>query len=296
MVILFFVSLLALSPGAYAGENKDLSAFYGFYVTDRLELSGSLAVNIGSHINGVGLNAAVYCSDNVRIGDRHLGLVEAGALLALRHYESYLGIPGRSEAGVGELAVTYGFGRENRFPSNPFLHAGPGTFNFSYHYNWYFSTDRTNQATGRFAYEWVGARNKLKLQLENDFYTPPFLDEFRTAAGELEYLHAFPNTIGGIAAGYTLWTGATHGLKPVDGTKSLDLSGQYGGRYSHGIVYVSLIWGVARFSVGLDSESIRDALQNTVHRLSNYYTLPKLDRKDRWYFQVSLFSFDNLYQ
>ncbi len=62
MVILLFVSLRALPPGAHAEENKGISAFYGFYTTDRLELSGSLAVNIGSHTIGIGRNAALACS------------------------------------------------------------------------------------------------------------------------------------------------------------------------------------------------------------------------------------------
>ncbi len=295
MILLVVACLLALAPGAHGEESGGHSAFYGSFTADRLEFDYSIAANVGSHINGGGVNSAFYYSNDVRLGDLQLGLVEAGATLSFRHYESYLGIPGRSEAGEGSLTVTYGLGAENRFPSGPFFHAGPGTVNFSYRYNQYLSTDGTSQATGRFGGEWVGARNKLKLQIENDFYAPPFLDQYRTAAGGLEYLHAFPGAIGGIAAGYMLWTGTTNGLKPVAGTSHFDLSGQYGGRYSHGIAYASLIWGVARMSVGLDSEDIRDALQNTVHRMVGYYTLPKLTRKDKWYFQVSLFSFDSLY-
>lgn len=296
MALLVVACVLSMASGTYGEENGGHSAFYGTFTADRLELSYSIAVNVGSHINGIGVNSAFYYADEVRLGDLQLGLVEAGATLSFRHYESYLGIPGRSEAGGGGVTVTYGLGAPNRFPSSPFFHAGLGTVNFSYRYNQYLSTDGTSQTTGRFGWEWAGPQDKIKLQIENDFYTPPFRDEFRTAAGELEYLHAFPKTIGGIAAGYMLWTGTTSGLKPVGGSNSLDLSGAYGGRYSHGIAYASLIWGIARVSVGFDSELIRDALQNTVHRMAGYYTLPKLLRKDKWYFQLSLFSFDSLYQ
>jgi hypothetical protein len=294
--ILIITFLLTLGQGVQGEAFKDFSAFHALYVTERMEIAGSLSANIGTHINGIGAGAAFSYSDEVLAGDLRLGLLEAGVSVVLRHYASYLGIPGPSDAATGGVFVCYGLGEENRFPSTPFTHAGPGRHNFFYRYNRYLTTDGTSQATGRFGYEWAGDRDKLKLQVENDRYSLPARDEFRTAAGELEYLHAFPRAIGGVAAGYMLWTGATHGLRPAEGTDSFDLTGQLGDRYSHGIVFVSLIWGIARLSVGYDSEAIRDALQNTAHRLTDYYTIPKLERKDRWFFQVSLFSLDSLYQ
>jgi hypothetical protein len=292
---LLAICIMACSVSASGDPLEKFSPLWGSYISDGIEAGYSATMELGSHVLGAGLNSGFNFSKAVQAGDRSLGFIETGALLEFKHCESYLGIPGSSDAATVGLSLTYGLGPENQFPSNLFNHAGPARHNFSYRYTWYISTDGTSQTTGRIAYELVGDRNKLKIQMDNDLFNWPSRDEWRTAAAEIEFLHALRSSVAGVSLGFMLWTGTTEGLLPVPGTNSLDLSGQHGGQYSNGIAFVSLIWGIARLSIGYDSEAIRDVLQNTAHRIGGWYEIPRLDRPDKWYIQVSLGSMDSLY-
>lgn len=292
-----FLAIYIMACGVYANGDplEKFSPLWGSYVSDGIEANYSATMVLGSHVLGAGLSSGFSYATAVQSGDRALGFIETGALLEFKHYTRYLGIPGPSDAAAVGLSLAYGIGPENQFPSNLFNHAGPARHNFSYRYTWYISTDGTSQTTGRIAYELVGDRNKLKIQMDDDLFKWPIRDEWRTAAAEIEFLHALRSSVAGVSLGFMLWTGTTEGLQPVPGTNSLDLSGQYGGQYSNGIAFVSLIWGIARLSIGYDSEAIRDALQNTAHRIGNWYEIPRLDRPDRWYVEVSLGSMDSLF-
>jgi len=294
--LFFAICLFIYSNSVYADINDQFSPVQGSYTSDGIETTYAVTANFGTHIVGVGVNSAFNYATAIKTADLDLGFIETGAFLGFKHYTRYLGIPGASDMATAGLTVTYGLGPENHFPSNPYNHAGPARHNFSYRSTWYLSTDGTNQSTGRVAYELAGDRNKFKFQMDNDLYKLPIRDEYRTAAGEIEYLHAFRRSVGGFSLGFMLWTGTTDGLEPVPGTRSFDLTGQYGGEYSNGIVFVSLIWGIGRLSIGYDSEGIRALIQNTAHKIGNYYLLPELDRASRWYFQFSLATLDSLYQ
>jgi len=216
LLLYLLACLLLFTFGTYGEQKSQFTPIQGSYTSEAVETNYSITTSLGTHIVGIGVSSSFFYTTDVQAAGLNLGFIETGALLEFKHYRQYLGIPGDSQTGTMGLSVTYGAGRENSFPSTPYNHAGPGRHNFSYRYNWYTSTDATNQSTGRFVYELVGNRDKVKLQMENDMLA---------------------------------------------------------------------------FKI-----PIRDALQNTAHRIGNWYTIPKLERKDRWYFQLSLFSLDSLYR
>jgi hypothetical protein len=120
-------------------------------------------------------------------------------------------------------------------------------------------------------------------------------DQYRTAAAEISYYRSIQNNIIGGGIGFKLWTGTRNGLKKLIRNQDYDLSNQYGGNYSHGILYLSFFINGINISLGYDSEKIRNLIQNSFHNLINTGNIPELKKDDRIYFEISFNKFAGLY-
>lgn len=255
------------------------------------------SAHAGTHLVSAGGDVAAR-----RRLDRR-GDAERGADVALmagvgaRYTARGLGIPGdwlETDAGMG-LELSFGGERwthdVHRGPEHRRAHA------VSYTLLGYASTDGTSQLSGALAYH--GARaggGVVSVVFENDFLALQRLDRFRTFALQARYQRPRADgTVVGAGTSLVLWTGTTEGLGLLHRGERYDLSGQYGGAYSHGILALDLYHGPLRLSLGYDAERIRTVVQNSFHYLIDDGYIPALDRSGRLYLQLSLNDLGPLY-
>lgn len=230
----------------------------------------------GTHINSVGLQFETVFNKDFTVGG--ILLVPGFSIYtAANAYIKNLGMPGNS----GEINVG----------SNLSLNFGIHTIN--YYFSYYFTTNETNQSYGQIGYKLTIADNELQITLDNDDMYFLATDKFKTTKGQVIYKkHINKNTVG-VGLGFYLWTGNLDGTlvnndakEKRDKTYTLD---GYGGDYSHGILNLLLIYNFLELSIGYDSEKIRDNIQNRWHYLYNRPKVPLVDRKDRFFFQVTIY-------
>jgi len=315
ILILLLLFLLLYSTNAQVvGKSLDfISSSVLIGVRDLIDSPG-ICLSTGALIapsleTGLSINRAGYSSllwmtfEAVKIkSGLELKLVSTG----MGHINN-LGIPGEGWENMTGLALTLSLGRsvhEVPWPVLPNRLPGKGLFNVFYQYNNYLCTDLTSQWTASLGVELNLGKNRFQISQENDhwlFHT--WDDKYRTAGGEISWWTLLPEETFqsgniyplGVMVGFLLWTADTKGLSAVGPGEYYDMSGLYGENCSHGIAYLALQVGGIRLSLGLDSENIRDALQNGLHRLMGYGLIPKVDRPDSLYLQLSVNRGDRLY-
>jgi len=294
-------SLDFIASTVLAGE-RDLIDSPGIYLSTGALIAPSLETGVS--INRAGYSSLLWVTfEAVKIkSGLGLKLVSTG----LGHL-NHLGIPGAGLENMTGLALILSLGKSPRevpWPVLPNRLSGRGLFNFFYQYNNYLCTDLTGQWTASLGVELILGKNRFVISQENDhwlFHT--WDDKYRTAGGEISWWTLLPEVTFqsgniyplGIMAGFLLWTADTKGLPTVGPGEYYDMSGLYGENCSHGIAYLALQVGGVRLSVGLDSEEIRDSLQNGLHRLMGYGLIPKVDRPDSLYLQLSFNRGDRLF-
>ena len=160
-------------------------------------------------------------------------------------------------------------------------HQTPYNFGVGYNYLWYFDNVGTSQQSGGFGLH----IKSVSLYQENDVFGGQGRDRFRS--GHLTASYRTENWR--YALGVSIWTGETRGSK----WQKIELNDSpHGfriledlpyGKTSHGILYGSISYSmpyrqIASLRLGIDSEQVRNGLQNRlVHDL---LFLPKSIERD----------------
>lgn len=249
------------------------------------------SLKLGTHVNELAIQAK--SSISYQLNQRNTLILKYHA--SLRANLTYLGIPGPSFGMVNKASLSYAFGRSTKSPNYLHFHSQHRSI-LEYYYMHYLSTDQTQQFSGGFTYTLVLKKSYLKFRMENDFMAFLGLDEFRTGGGTLDYKRIKEGKIYGIGLGALLWTGSTKGLTNLDFGQSYDMSNQFGADFSHGIVFLNLHYQGLSLSLGYDSEPLRMAIQDNLHRLIDDGTIPGGSQsRNRIFIQLNLFDFEFLY-
>jgi hypothetical protein len=274
-LLLFLCQLFALP------SNSGKIRPWGYFEKDSWKLAHAINLEVGSHVNGFGYGISAMRLQEIAWSKKPIGIFYLTGHAEVKHYESCLGMPGRSQAAKGFLMAMWGWGRHNSFPSR-YYHLSPSTaHNIGFYYAGYLSNDNTSQVSGGWQYSYVGNNSKIRMRYENDWYGFRFTDEFRTSAVQVDYFRLVSSHILGAGTGFILWTGRTED--------------SFGTAYSHGILYLSMSYGGIGLQFGMDSEKIRDFIQNKYHQITGVRTIPLVERSDRFYFQLSVFNMGSLY-
>lgn len=225
-----------------------------------------LSLNIGSHVNSIGIRAQGYYSESffqVNGGTHFTFYTRAyGDRRKFIENRSVLGLV--LMGGKQEMPIDFMFDGLNH----------QRAYNLAIGYNYIFYRDNagTSQNSGAFALH----IKQFSIYHENDFFAGLSGDRFRTAHFFVSYRSDFYR----VGAGINLWTGETAGArrdntvskKTPNGFKILeDLPF---GKTSHGLLYASfqgaLPYGqFVSMRLGLDSEHVRHAIQNRlIHDLA----------------------------
>ncbi len=244
----------------------------------------------GTHENALGLR--VGASWSLPLGARaHDVVVRAGA--EAEGLAQDLGIAGPALGAHADLSVGYAFGRTHRrrgAEARP-----PRTHELAVALIGYLDTDSTSQWSGALRYRRTRPAWALDVVFENDALAQQLLDRYRTFALRVQVLRRDTAVPIGLGLRAVVWTGTTEGLGRLGRDESYDLSGQYGGDRSHGILALDVVRGDLTLSLGLDSEAIRSTLQNSFHYLIDDGQIPRLDRPPRVFVRIALNEAGGLY-
>jgi hypothetical protein len=231
----------------------------GYAQTGGIALKAS--INIGSHIQGVGLGIHGYLTFNhiqcTAGNDISFYLKSLGGRKCFWENRSYAGL----FYGGGKAASISDFEWGNAVNYSKYTHQ------FGYSYLFYADNARTSQSSGAFAFE----AHRNRLYFENDFFAGQGKDRFRTANLVFRHRELFY----ALTFGVRIWTGETSGVGAqqalVKGKTSYfkDLSNLSYGQTSHGILYVGTeylvgLGQVLKFQCGMDAEGVRNVFQNNI--------------------------------
>jgi hypothetical protein len=276
------------------------------FSNERFGASLGLIVNLGTHINRVGVSVNTYYTD-------YFYQLNAGSIFTF----NLNGFGGRkkfweSRSSLGLMLLGGKHEITPDFQLDGLMHNTSYNYGVGYNYLWYYDNAGTSQLSGG----WSAHIKNFSILFENDVFGGQAKDRFRTGHLTLNYRYdLFKYTLG-----LYIWTGETKNSiwqkVPLDKCPSgfRILEDLPYGRTSHGIVYggasYNLGYGqIANARIGIDSEQIRHGFQNrfihdliflppNVERNTPHY--PRLDengcavfekdsvRKDRFYFQLGL--------
>lgn len=247
----------------------------------------SPTMSFGTHSNGVGFN--VILSKKIPIYLNQTVICPGiGIYSTPVAFITNFGIPDESlQINIG-TDISFSWGQKvDSIKSSYFREYS--THSLRYYFNYYFSTNGTSQPYGGIQYCLSLQKNDLIFSLDNDdAYCIP-TDKFRTTKGQITFLNYSQENKYGLKLGFLLWTGNLDGTLIENAgdmrDNSYELSG-YGGEYSHGIVEMSFIFNEIELSIGYDSETVRDVIQNGWHNFYNRPRVPLVERDNRFYFQI----------
>lgn len=218
-----------------------------------------LTANFGTHINQFGLKVqGYYVYEFVQLNAGNQFLINASNLANRKNF-----IENRINVGAVLLA-----GERNSTPTfilDGLNHQTKYDYGLGYNYLWYLDNADSYQVSGGFGFH----IKQFSLLVENDIFSGNGRDRFRTSFTQLNYHNDMIN----LKLNTQLWTGETWGTKLQNlednpyqkGYK--DLRNTLYGRESHGILSIGidyyLFYGNSLSAlVGVDSETIRNGLQN----------------------------------
>lgn len=236
------------------------------------------SVVTGTHVNGIGLDINYRKKFPIELDYTFIS-PSIGLYTRPYLFLTNIGIPGESmQLNIGtDLSICWGRGTEQ-------------THTFRYYLNYYFTSNGTNQPYGGVAYTLSLNKNDITFSLDNDDAYFIATDKYRTTKGKIKFLRKTYKYLFGFSIGFLLWTGNLDGTEIDFGGErrdnSYELTG-YGGDYSHGIAELSFLFDGITLSIGYDSETVREYIQNGWHNLYNRPIVPLVDRDDKIYFQLS---------
>lgn len=239
------------------------SSYSQLKLTDDIGFSVGLAVNFGTKVNRVGIQAGAYYAKSIV-------QINTG-IRCYYSFNSYGPKGGRPELmySLGGL-LAYG---ETDTLDNPFIHPLSNQtrhrYGVGYTYNFYWDKAETTQQTATIGLHFPNS----EILFENDMLIPAMSDEFRTGGLQVAYYYKQDTRI---SMNLITWTGAfQHPNRKT--VRDTDYPARYGyfdikncphGTLSHGILGIQVqqvlpYYGqVASLMVGLDSDRIRHAVQN----------------------------------
>jgi hypothetical protein len=224
-------------------------------------VNAGLNISLGTHMNRIGIVLNAGC-----VIDHFQANAETRLYFNLRN----LGPRKRYLEGTGSLGILYGYGKMNTW-YNPFYNSVSNQtgykYAFAYSYNRYWNNIHTCQGTGIIAAQ----IDKITIINENDLLAPPSLDAFRTGGLLVQFQQ---DSLFQAAISSAMWTGKMGFQTKHDDPHFrfgcyMDTTGNIYGNYSHGILSAQLKYNVgygqnAQANIGIDSEKIRNAIQNEV--------------------------------
>lgn len=249
------------------------------YLKDHFGVNGGLVLNLGTHINAVGINFNAYYTD-------YFFQLNAGSTFYF--YQTGYGNRRKFWENRNNLGLVLLAGKRNSvqdFQFDGLNHQTKYDYGLAYNYLWYFDNIGTSQRSGGFA---LHIKN-VSLYHENDVFAGSAEDRFRT--GHFLISYKFENFK--LGTGLSIWTGETihaetikySGPKMRKGYKSLEET--LFGKTSHGNAYISMVTRLPyqqnlHFRIGMDNEHVRHAVQNRL--IHDMLILPaKLERTSYHY-------------
>ena len=220
----------------------------------------------------------------------------AGAFISGKAAASTIGITGPGLQASFGLDGLLGFGPPSSAPAPWTDFEIKRSFEIRYEWSSYWDTWGTDQFTGRIEFVWARGGRSFGVAMQDDLFSPPFRDEFRTGALKLSYGFDWKGVDSALGLGTKIWTGSTFGHGPFYRGEVIDMNTSLPGvNDSAGVLYVACRWGAIRLELGWDSEAIRNALQNGLHWLIDDGIVPLVDRPDRPYILFTLYPDGDLY-
>lgn len=232
-------------------------SFYGF--------SAGVSFNFGTHVNRMGVSANFFAGHN---------FVQLNSALKVYYNFQSLGLKRKSpEIQLGG-GVNFGFGNLDSLPVRFIGLTENNTgyrFAAGYSYIRYWDKNQTTQSTAIFHFQ----LQNFRVLTENDLFASGkgWRDRFRTGAFSLDY------TLNELRFGLntTFWTGDYVGCEIVKNSSYPNArfgyrkaEGSKYGNFSLGLLSAQVSWlipqipvqQIARLNLGVDSEKIRNAVQN----------------------------------
>ncbi|MEM0961652.1 MAG: polymorphic toxin type 23 domain-containing protein [Bacteroidota bacterium] len=281
---------VAVLVAALAWTSAVAQGSVSFVDGQRWSLGGALTATVGTHETDLGLRADA----RVWLLDRQPLAVGLRLRAAANGHVQDLGLDGASLGAVPSVELAAAFGPSVRAGSRGAVRSSR-RHEVGYRLLGYLDTDGTSQLSGAIRYRRSTDAGVFEVTYENDSFAHLLRDEFRTAALRASIVRTDWETPAGLGLRLVLWTGTTSGLGRLTRDEVYDLSGQLGGDVSHGILAVDAIYGGLTLSVGVDSEAIRSAVQNTFHDLIDDGQIPALDRPARLVVRIALNEGASLY-
>lgn len=276
------------------------------FSNQRFGVSAGVVLNVGTHVNSIGLTFNSYYHD-------YFYQINAGTSLTY-NFNSYGGRKNfwESRNSLGLILLAGKKQMDPDFQLNGLLHNTRFNYGIGYNYIWYFDDAKTSQRSGG----WSAHVKNFSILFENDVFGGQAKDRFRT--GHLAFNYRWNDFK--FTTGLYIWTGETANSTwqkvPMDqcpsGFRLLEELPY--GRTSHGIVYGGIQYHpgfgqIAQMRMGIDSEHIRHGFQNRlthdliflpkkIERNTPHY--PRLDengcavfdktkvRRNKFYFQQGM--------
>ncbi len=242
--------ILCFLPLSVVGQN---------YFREHFGATAGIAINLGSHVNAVGLNLKTYYTD-------YFFQINATSTIYFNG-SSYGGRKRFVESRNAVGAVLLG-GKKDMTPDfqlDGLNHQTNYNLGIGYNYVWYVDNAGTSQNSGGFGFH----IKNVSIYHENDVFGGRAKDRFRTGHFYISYREKYFK----LGMGFSLWTGETSGAKwekihldkAPNGFKILE--GLPYGKTSHGNFYGSFIYDLPygqdiHLKVGVDSENTRHFVQN----------------------------------
>lgn len=249
------------------------------------------SLDAGTHYNRFGLlfrEMGRFESGSVAWG--------AGAFASAKVSATNLGIPGSGATASCGLDALIGFGPSATAPAPWTDFALRRSSEFRYEWIAYWDTWGTAQFNGRIEYVKAIGGHSWGVTMQDDLFSPPLRDQFRTGAAEISYGFRWDGVDSALGFGTKIWTGSTYGSEIYHRGQVIVMNSSLPGvNDSAGVLYLACRRGAVRLELGWDSEAIRNVLQNGLHWLINDGIVPLVDRPDRPYVLFTLYPDGDLY-
>jgi Bacterial toxin 23 len=255
----FLLLLFVILTNSYRSQDILHSAINSDGSHFGISVGGNLA--IGSHFQRLGINFNFFYANKFFQANS-----EVRAYFNIKNLGPKITYP---ELVISQ-GVLFAYGAKTN-TYNPFLNSVSNQTGYensvAYSFNLYLNPRKqikTTQQTGIIALQF----NTISVITENDLLAKPLLDRFRTGAFliQYQYLNVFQAAIN-----CTMWTGrmgnTCRGDTSYPAVGYIDTTGGVYTKYSHGLLSAQVKYhlGVSQIlqaNVGVDSEKIRNAVQN----------------------------------
>jgi len=283
------IVLLALVPASRAACAEDLPNIG--WKNGPFDATLFPSLDVGTHYNRLGFLL------------REVGRFDAsgfswgtGAFASAKASATTLGITGSGLTTSFGLDGLLGFGPAVSAPA-PWPDFGlKRSREIRYEWTAYLDTWGTGQFSGRIEFVAADRDHSLGVVMQDDLFSPPFRDEYRTGAVELSYGFEWGGVDSALGIGTKIWTGSTFGNGVSHRGQVIVMNSSLPGvNDSAGVLYLACRRGAISLELGWDSEFIRNVLQNGVHWLIDDGIVPLVDRPDRPYVLFTLYPDGDLY-